>query len=123
MRHGRRPQPAQPLDDRQRIQGTFIDQTAYDLEFLHLFLPEMREKIFKDLDIVKPRLRDPEEMLFYAVYAKDTVIYEALKKHGVTLSERRVGMLTEGGIATDGYWHEYSSGILSRSPQSTENRK
>ena len=51
----------------------------------------------------------PEEMLFYAIYAKDTVIYEALKKHGVTLSERRVGMLTEGGIATDGYWHEYGS--------------
>ena len=32
----------------------------------------------------------PEEMLFYAIYAKDTVIYEVLKKHGVTLSERRI---------------------------------
>lgn len=51
----------------------------------------------------------PEEMLFYAIYAKDTVIYEVLKKHGVTLSERRIQTITEGGIATDGYWHEYGS--------------
>ena len=51
----------------------------------------------------------PEEMLFYAIYAKDTVVYEALKKHGVTFSERRVQTIAEGGIATDGYWHEYGS--------------
>lgn len=51
----------------------------------------------------------PEEMLFYAIYAKDAVIYEALKKRGVTLSERRVQSITEGGAATDGYWFEYGS--------------
>lgn len=51
----------------------------------------------------------PEEMLFYAIYARDTVIYEALKKRGVTLSQRRVQAITEGGAATDGYWYEYGA--------------
>ncbi|MDE6621734.1 MAG: leucine-rich repeat domain-containing protein [Lachnospiraceae bacterium] len=51
----------------------------------------------------------PEEMLFYATYARDTIIYEALKKRGVTLSQRRVQAITEGGAATDGYWYEYGA--------------
>lgn len=51
----------------------------------------------------------PEEMLFYAIYARDTVICEALKKRGVTLSQRRVQSITEGGAATDGYWYEYGA--------------
>lgn len=51
----------------------------------------------------------PEEMLFYAIYAKDTAIYEALKKRGVMLSPRRVQTITKGGAATDGYWHEYGA--------------
>ncbi len=51
----------------------------------------------------------PEEMLFYAIYARDTVIYGALKKRGVTLSQRRVQTITEGGAATDGYWYEYGA--------------
>ncbi|MDE5699382.1 MAG: leucine-rich repeat domain-containing protein [Lachnospiraceae bacterium] len=51
----------------------------------------------------------PEEMLFYAIYARDTVIYEALKKRGITLSQRRVQAITEGGAATDGYWYEYGA--------------
>lgn len=49
----------------------------------------------------------PKEMLFYAIYARDTVIYEELKKRGVTIPKRRVQTLTEGGAATDGYWYEY----------------
>ncbi|MDE7202639.1 MAG: leucine-rich repeat domain-containing protein [Lachnospiraceae bacterium] len=51
----------------------------------------------------------PEEMLFYAIYARDTVIYEELKKRGFKLSERRVQTITEGGAATDGYWYEYGA--------------
>lgn len=51
----------------------------------------------------------PGEMLFYAIYARDTVLYEALKKRGVTLPERRIQAIAEGGAATDGYWYEYGS--------------
>jgi len=50
----------------------------------------------------------PEEMLFYAIFAKDTVIYEELKKWGITLSEKRIYALTEGVMA-DGYWFEFGA--------------
>ena len=48
----------------------------------------------------------PEEMLFYAIFAKDAVIYEELKKRNITLSEKRIYALTEGVMA-DGYWFEF----------------
>lgn len=51
----------------------------------------------------------PEEMLFYAIYAKDTVIVEKLRKFGVKLSEMRIQIITEGGMAMDGYWFEYGA--------------
>lgn len=51
----------------------------------------------------------PEEMLFYAIFAKDKVIYEELRKQGVTLSDRRIHTVTEGGIASDGYWYEFGA--------------
>lgn len=51
----------------------------------------------------------PEEMLFYAIFAKDKVIYEELRKQGVTLSDRRIHAVTEGGIASDGYWYEFGA--------------
>lgn len=63
------------------------------------YLFENREKVFFD----------PEEMLYYAIYAKDEVIITELKKLGVKFSETRVHTITEGGTATDGYWHEYCS--------------
>lgn len=50
----------------------------------------------------------PEELLFYAIFAKDTVIYEELKKRGVSVSEKRIYALTEGNMA-DGYWFEFGS--------------
>lgn len=51
----------------------------------------------------------PEEMLFYAIFAKDKVIYEELRKQGVTLFDRRIHTVTEGGIASDGYWYEFGA--------------
>ena len=48
-------------------------------------------------------------MLFYAIFAKDKVIYEELRKQGVTLSDRRIHTVTEGGIASDGYWYEFGA--------------
>lgn len=50
----------------------------------------------------------PDELLFYAVFAKDTVIYKELKNRGVMLSEKRVYAMTEGTLA-DGYWFEFCS--------------
>lgn len=51
----------------------------------------------------------PEEMLFYAIYAKDTVIREELRRLGVKLSEMRIHIITDGGRSMDGYWYEYST--------------
>ena len=61
------------------------------------YLFENKEKIFFQ----------PEEMLFYAIYAKDIIIIEELRKRGVKLSETRVQIITDGGMAMDGYWFEY----------------
>lgn len=50
----------------------------------------------------------PEEMLFYAICAKDAVIFEELRRHGVTLSDRRVHTMTEGSVTiSDRYWYEF----------------
>lgn len=52
----------------------------------------------------------PEEMLYYAIFAKDMVLYEALKRHGITLLEKRIYAITEG-ILADGYWFEFGAMI------------
>ncbi|MDE7417114.1 MAG: leucine-rich repeat domain-containing protein [Lachnospiraceae bacterium] len=71
---------------------------------------EERVRVLDELIQNKEKLSfQPEEMLFYAIYAKDTVICEELKKRGVKLSERRIQTITEGGAATDGYWYEYGA--------------
>lgn len=50
----------------------------------------------------------PEEMLFFAIFAQDTVVYKALKEQNIMLSEQRVFAMTEGTLA-DGYWFEFGS--------------
>ena len=61
------------------------------------YLLEQREKI----------AFQPEQLLFYAIYFKDTAIVAELKTHNVRLSDIRVQKLTEGAIAMDAYWYEY----------------
>lgn len=58
---------------------------------------------------------EPEEMLYYAVFAGDRVIADELKGAGVCFSDIRIKTITEGGAATDGYWFEYGklTGALS----------
>ncbi|MDE6363572.1 MAG: hypothetical protein K2L86_04795, partial [Lachnospiraceae bacterium] len=51
----------------------------------------------------------PEEMLFYSIFASDMVLFEALKKRGVAIAEILVRTMTEGGIAGDGYWYEFGA--------------
>ena len=57
----------------------------------------------------------PSEMLYYAIFARDTVIVDELKKRGVCLSEIRVKRLTEGGMASDSYWYEWGA-MMSKLP-------
>ncbi|MDE7477920.1 MAG: leucine-rich repeat domain-containing protein [Lachnospiraceae bacterium] len=66
------------------------------IEVLH-YLYENREKISFQ----------PEEMLFYAIYFRDTVIVDALKKLDVKLLEVRKHTITDGAAAMDAYWLEY----------------
>lgn len=54
---------------------------------------------------------EPEEMLYYAVFAKDAVTASELKKRGVSISNIRVHTIANGGMSTDGYWHEYGAMI------------
>lgn len=51
----------------------------------------------------------PSEMLYYAIFARDTVIVDELKKLGVCLSEIRVKKITEGGMYSDSHWYEWYS--------------
>lgn len=51
----------------------------------------------------------PSEMLYYAIFARDTVIVDELKRQDVCLSEIRVKRLTEGGMASDSYWYEWGA--------------
>lgn len=53
----------------------------------------------------------PEEMLFYAIFARDGFIVSQLKKRGVKLSEKRAGIIANGGPITDGYWYEWTAMI------------
>jgi len=64
---------------------------------LHFLLEKKEELSFQ-----------PEEMLFYTIFAKDIVLYQELKKCGVMLLEKRADAITNGTLA-DGYWFEFTS--------------
>lgn len=49
----------------------------------------------------------PSEMLYHAIFARDTVIVDELKRFGTELSEVRVKKITEGGIVSDNYRYEW----------------
>lgn len=51
----------------------------------------------------------PSELLFFSIFTRDEFIYKELKKRGVTLSEKRVSIMTGGGIMSDMYWFEFLS--------------
>lgn len=57
----------------------------------------------------------PEEMLYYAIFARDDFIVSELKKPGVGLSEKRIGYIANGGAITDGYWYEWTA-MMSKLP-------
>ena len=75
------------------------------------FLPDSeRVEVLRYLCENKDKLSFfPSEMLYYAIFARDTVIVDELKKLGVCLSEIRVKKITEGGMYSDSYWYEWYS--------------
>lgn len=75
------------------------------------FLPDSeRVEVLRYLCENKDKLSFfPSEMLYYAIFARDTVIVDELKRLGAELSEVRVKRLTEGGMASDSYWYEWGA--------------
>lgn len=52
---------------------------------------------------------DPSEMLYYAIFTRDTVIVDELKEMGIKLSDIRLKRLADGGMASDSYWYEWGA--------------
>ncbi|MDE6054783.1 MAG: hypothetical protein K2G55_13720, partial [Lachnospiraceae bacterium] len=61
------------------------------------YLMEYREKISLQ----------PEEMLYYAIFFRDTTIVQELNNYGVGFLDIRVQTITEGANWLNGYWSEY----------------
>lgn len=81
-----------------------------DKAALKLLPDEERSKVLKYLCENKEKLSfDPSEMLYHAIFAEDDFIVTELKKSGVTVSETRRKIITEGGSAANSYWYEYGS--------------
>jgi len=92
------------------FKGMMMDQiiereTGEPLEFL---ADDKRVEVLKCLLENRETISfHPEEMLFYAIYFRDTVIVEELKRCGVHLSKVRIHTITDGAPAMDPYWLEY----------------
>ncbi len=61
------------------------------------YLLENREKI----------AFDPEELLYYAIFYKDTALVNELKRQNVKIPEKRVQTIAHGAFLSNGYWDEY----------------
>lgn len=92
------------------IKGMKMERTASTEEGTSLPFLSDKERVAVLKYLLEQREKtafQPEELLFYAIYFKDTAIVKELKAHNIKLSKIRVQKLTEGAIAMDGYWHEY----------------
>lgn len=49
----------------------------------------------------------PEELLYYAIYYRDTALVEVLRNYGIKISETRINIIADGAQAMNGYWYEY----------------
>lgn len=49
----------------------------------------------------------PEELLYYAIFYRDTALVKELKMQNVKISEQRVQVIADGASAPNGYWYEY----------------
>lgn len=92
------------------LHGMTMEQSAKreDGESLPFLSDEERAAVLKYLmeNREKTAFR-PEELLFYAIYFRDTVLVKELKKQNVKISDIRIKIITDGATAMNGYWFEY----------------
>lgn len=88
-----------------------LKQTARkDKKFLKLIPDSERAAVLKYLCENAEKLSfAPEEMLYYAIFARDGFIVSELKQMGVGLSDERLKIMENGGTITNGYWYEWVS--------------
>ena len=49
----------------------------------------------------------PEELLYYAIFYRDTVLVNELKRQQVRIPEKRVAVIADGAFSPNRYWDEY----------------
>lgn len=49
----------------------------------------------------------PEELLYYAIFYRDTALVNELKRQQVRIPEKRIAVIADGAFSPNGYWDEY----------------
>lgn len=81
-----------------------------DGKFRNMLPDSERAEVLKYLFDNKDRISfDPSEMLYYAIFVRDSFIVSELEKLGVKLRDKRVEIVTKGGPISDSYWYEWIS--------------
>ena len=92
------------------LNGMAMEQSANreDGESLSFLADEERAAVLRYLmeNREKTAFR-PEELLYYAILFRDTMLVEELKKQNVKISDIRIKIITDGATAMNSYWFEY----------------
>ena len=87
----------------------FKNQKRDDGTLLPFLADSARSAVLDYLLLNQKKLAfQPEELLFYAIFARDDFLYEELKKRRICLAPKRIHAITEGTLA-DGYWFEFGT--------------
>lgn len=87
----------------------FKNQKRGDGTLLPFLADSARSPVLDYLLLHQKKLAfQPEELLFYAIFARDDFLYEELKKRRICLAPKRIHAMTEGTLA-DGYWFEFGT--------------
>ena len=87
----------------------FKNQKRDDGTLLPFLADSARSPVLDYLLLNQKKLAfQPEELLFYAIFARDDFLYEELKKRRICLAPKRIHAMTEGTLA-DGYWFEFGT--------------
>lgn len=87
----------------------FKNQKRDDGTLLPFLADSARSPVLDYLLLNQKKLAfQPEELLFYAIFARDDFLYEELKKRRICLVPKRIHAMTEGTLA-DGYWFEFGT--------------
>lgn len=87
----------------------FKNQKRDDGTLLPFLADSARSAVLDYLLLNQKKLAfQPEELLFYAIFARDDFLYKELKKRRICLAPKRIHAMTEGTLA-DGYWFEFGT--------------